>query len=125
MFAESADTWLRLEDDGDVTVAKLISQAIMDERVIRVIGQELYRQVEQLGRDQIVIDFSDVRHFSSSLLAVLIELSKKIKATKGRLVLCGLQPELLEVFAVTRLDGTLKIVVDMYEAMRQFAAKRR
>jgi anti-sigma B factor antagonist len=97
----------------------------MDERVIRVIGQELYRQVEQLGRDQIVIDFSDVRHFSSSLLAVLIELSKKIKATKGRLVLCGLQPELLEVFAVTRLDGTLKIVVDMYEAMRQFAAKRR
>ena len=125
MFAESADTWLRLEDDGDVTVAKLISQAIMDERVIRVIGQELYRQVEQLGRDQIVIDFSDVRHFSSSLLAVLIELSKKIKATKGRLVLCGLQPELLEVFAVTRLDGTLKIVVDMHAAMRQFAAKRR
>jgi len=123
MFAESADTWLRLEDDGDVTVAKLISQAIMDERVIRVIGQELYRQVEQLGRDQIVIDFSDVRHFSSSLLAVLIELSKKIKATKGRLVLCGLQPELLEVFAVTRLDGTLKIVVDMHAAMRQFAAK--
>jgi anti-sigma B factor antagonist len=123
MFAQSADTWLRFEEDGDVTVAKLITQAIMDERVIRVIGQELYRQVEQLGHDQIVVDFSDVRHFSSALLAVLLELNKRIKATKGRLILCGLRPELQEVFVVTKLDGTLKIVADISEAMRQFAGK--
>ena len=123
MFTQSADTWLRFEEDGDVTVAKLITQAIMDERVIRVIGQELYRQVEQLGHDQMVIDFSDVRHFSSALLAVLIELNKRIKATKGRLILCGLRPELHEVFVVTKLDGTLRIVAGVSEAMRQFAGK--
>jgi anti-sigma B factor antagonist len=80
----------------------------------------LYRQVEQLGHDQFVLDFSDVRHFSSALLAVLIELNKRIKATKGRLVLCGLRPELQEVFVVTKLNGTLKIVADMYEAKRLF-----
>ena len=123
MFAQSADTWVRFEDDDDVTVAKLITQAIMDERVIRIIGQELYRQVEQLGHDQIVVDFSDVRHFSSALLAVLLELNKRIKATRGRLILCGLRPELHEVFVVTKLDGALKIVANISEAMRQFAGK--
>jgi anti-sigma B factor antagonist len=120
MFSQSADTWLRIEEEGDVTVAKFVTQAIMDERVIRTIGQALYREVEQLGHDQLVLDFSDVRHFSSALLAVLIELNKRIKATKGRLVLCGLRPELQEVFIVTKLNGTLKIVADMYEAMRLF-----
>jgi anti-sigma B factor antagonist len=120
MFSQSADTWLRIEEEGDVTVAKFVTQAIMDERVIRIIGQALYREVEQLGHDQLVLDFSDVRHFSSALLAVLIELNKRIKATKGRLVLCGLRPELQEVFVVTKLNGTLKIVADMYEAMRLF-----
>jgi anti-sigma B factor antagonist len=120
MFSQSADTWLRIEEEGDVTVAKFVTQAIMDERVIRTIGQALYREVEQLGHDQLVLDFSDVRHFSSALLAVLIELNKRIKATKGRLVLCGLRPELQEVFVVTKLNGTLKIVADMYEAMRLF-----
>jgi anti-sigma B factor antagonist len=120
MFSQSADTWLRIEEEGDVTVAKFVTQAIMDERVIRTIGQALYREVEQLGHDQLVLDFSDVRHFSSALLAILIELNKRIKATKGRLVLCGLRPELQEVFVVTKLNGTLKIVADMYEAMRLF-----
>ena len=120
MFSQSADTWLRIEEEGDVTVAKFVTQAIMDERVIRTIGQALYREVEQLGHDQLVLDFSDVRHFSSALLAVLIELNKRIKATKGRLVLYGLRPELQEVFVVTKLNGTLKIVADMYEAMRLF-----
>jgi anti-sigma B factor antagonist len=120
MFSQSADTWLRMEEEGDVTVAKFVTQAIMDERVIRIIGQALYREVEQLGHDQLVLDFSDVRHFSSALLAVLIELNKRIKATKGRLVLCGLRSELQEVFVVTKLNGTLKIVADMYEAKRLF-----
>jgi anti-sigma B factor antagonist len=120
MFSQSADTWLRIEEEGDVTVAKFVTQAIMDERVIRIIGQALYREVEQLGHDQLVLDFSDVRHFSSALLAVLIELNKRIKATKGRLVICGLRPELQEVFVVTKLNGTLKIVADMYEALRLF-----
>jgi anti-sigma B factor antagonist len=120
MFSQSADTWLRIEEEGDVTVAKFVTQAIMDERVIRIIGQALYREVEQLGHDQLVLDFSDVRHFSSALLAVLIELNKRIKATKGRLVLCGLRSELQEVFVVTKLNGTLKIVADMYEAKRLF-----
>jgi anti-sigma B factor antagonist len=121
MFSQSAETWLRIEEEGDVTVAKFVTQAIMDERVIRIIGQALYREVEQLGHDQLVLDFSEVRHFSSALLAVLIELNKRIKATKGRLVLCGLRPELKEVFVVTKLNGTLKIVDDMGEAMRVFA----
>jgi anti-sigma B factor antagonist len=120
MFSQSADTWLRIEEEGDVTVAKFVTQAIMDERVIRIIGQALYREVEQLGHDQLVLDFSDVRHFSSALLAVLIELNKRIKVTKGRLVLCGLRPELQEVFVVTKLNGTLKIVADMGEATRLF-----
>jgi anti-sigma B factor antagonist len=121
MFSQSADTWLRIEEEGDVTVAKFVTQAIMDERVIRIIGQALYREVEQMGHDQLVLDFSDVRHFSSALLAVLIELNKRIKATKGRLVLCGLRPELQEVFIVTKLNGTLKIVPDTCEAMRLFS----
>jgi len=92
----------------------------MDERVIRIIGQELYRQVETQGKDQMLLDFSDVKHFSSALLAVIVELNKKIKATRGRLALCGLHPDLREVFVVTRLAGTLNIYEDRSEALDSF-----
>ena len=50
------------------------------------VGQALYREVEQLGHDQLVLDFSDVRHFSSALLAVLIELNKRINASGSAII---------------------------------------
>lgn len=120
MFGQPADTWLTVEETGEVTVVTFIVQAIVDERVIRIIGQELYRLVEKDGRDQMLLDFGDVKHFSSALLSVLIELNKRIKATKGKLALCGLHPDLHEVFVVTKLSTTLKIYAERSEALDSF-----
>jgi anti-sigma B factor antagonist len=121
MHGQSIETWLTIEQSEDVTIGTFIVRAIMDERVIRIIGQELYRLVEQQGQDRLVLDFGDVKHFSSALLAVLIELNKKVNATKGRLALCGLSPELREVFVVTKLIDRLNIYKNRSEALDSFA----
>jgi anti-sigma B factor antagonist len=120
MVGQSPATFMTAEQVGDVTVIRFITQGIMDERVIRILALELYRQVERLGRDQLVLDFTRVRHFSSGFLSALIELNKKIQALGGRLALCGLAPEIRQVFEITKLNRAMSICRDEEDALACF-----
>ena len=46
---------------------------------------------------------------SSSALRVLITLNSKAKAQKIALFLCGINPNIMEVFKITKLDSIFKI----------------
>ena len=53
---------------------------------------------------QLVLDLCDVQHVSSAALGELIKLKRKVVGMSGRLKIKNLQPDLLEVFRITRLD---------------------
>jgi anti-anti-sigma factor len=52
----------------------------------------------------VVLDFGTVRHINSSGIARLLRLRKRLIEENGRLVLCGLSPQVSSVFQVTGLD---------------------
>jgi anti-anti-sigma factor len=52
----------------------------------------------------VVLDFGTVRHINSSGIARLLRLRKRLIEEDGRLVLCGLNPQVSSVFQVTGLD---------------------
>jgi anti-anti-sigma factor len=114
---QSPYNWLEIDTIGDVMVVKFLTHAVVDERVIRIVSDELFR-LEQLGHRLFLLDFSLVRHLSSSILATLIKLHKKLQESGGTLALCAIDHDILPVFEVTHLNKILKIYDDRDEAIR-------
>jgi anti-anti-sigma factor len=75
-------------------------------------------QVEQVvesllssGRaSRVVLDLSHLNYVSSSFVARLVTMNRRIRATGGRLVLCGLHPVAYEIFQQFRLDKLFEIL---------------
>jgi anti-anti-sigma factor len=51
----------------------------------------------------VILDFHGVTYLSSAGFRPLLSLQRKVRERGGRLVLCHLDPKVLEVFSVTRL----------------------
>jgi anti-sigma B factor antagonist len=111
---------LEVEDIGDVTVVSFTDKKILDEQNIQVIGEQLFGLVDDSGRTKLLLNFSNVEYMSSAALGKLITLNKKIQAAGGKLVLCSIDPQIREVFEITRLDKVFVIRGDEQEALQMF-----
>ena len=111
---------LEIEDIGDVTVVCFTDRKILDEQNIQVIGEQLFSLVDELSRKNLLLNFSNVEYMSSAALGKLITLNKKVQASDGRLVLCNIDPQIREVFEITRLDKLFTIRSDEQEALQSF-----
>jgi anti-sigma B factor antagonist len=111
---------LEAEEIGDVTVVSFMDRKILDEQNIQVIGEQLFSLVDESGRKKLLLNFGNVEYMSSAALGKLITLNKKIQAVGGKLVLCNIDPQIREVFEITRLDKLFIIRGDEQEALQMF-----
>jgi anti-sigma B factor antagonist len=69
----------------------------------------------------ILLNFTNVEFLSSAALGKLITLDRKVKASKGRMKMCNIRPEIFEVFQITKLNKVFDIRKDEAEAMTAFS----
>jgi anti-sigma B factor antagonist len=100
---------LRVASAGGATVVELTDRRILDEVSINEIGEQLSGLVAASASPRFVLDFSGVAHLSSTALGMLITLHKRIREKGGELRLCGIQPAIMEVFVITRLNEIFSI----------------
>lgn len=115
-----ADVQLLTHQMRDVTVVNLNEGSILDTQQVEHLGAELYRIVDDRACRKLVIDFSKVKFLSSSALGILIRLQKKAGEIKGRVVLCGLRKELMQVFKITSLDRLFTFYDNEEQALAAF-----
>lgn len=116
-----AHPWLDVTVSGTITKARLTTRTLVDDRIVGAVGDELYRLGATPGA-RLLIDFSGVTRVASSMLAKVVELDRRLKAAGGRLVLCGLDPDVYDLFEVTRLNRIISIFPSETEALRQLGA---
>lgn len=109
---------------GDVMVASFMHSKLLDEINIHSIGVELLALVDQNKALKLIIDFGTVSYLSSAVLGKLMAIHKGISATKGILVLCGISPNILEVFKITKLDKLFSIDPDIKTALKTIEKKK-
>lgn len=63
----------------------------------------------------LVIDCAQVDYIASSGIGMLVSVLKKAHQAEGQLVLCGLNVELRELFALTRLDQVFPLASTIEE----------
>jgi anti-sigma B factor antagonist len=108
---------LRVAAIGGATVVELTDRRILDEVSISEIGEQLFSMVVRAAAPKFVLDFSGVAHMSSSALGMLITLHKRVREKGGELRLCGIQPAIMEVFVITRLNEIFSIASTKEQAL--------
>jgi anti-sigma B factor antagonist len=120
MSAQPRRRRLEVEDIGDVTVVNFTDKKILDEQNIQVIGEQLFSLVDELGRRKILLNFGNVEYLSSAALGKFITLNKKVNAAGGRLILCNIDPQIYEVFEITKLNKLFNIQKEEQAALQAF-----
>ena len=103
---------ITVEDIGDIAVVQFVDKKILDEQNIAMIGDDLFRLVDELGRRKLLLNFSNVEFMSSAALGKLIRLHQRMVQVGGKLVMCAIAKDIMTVFVLTKLDKMLKIVKD-------------
>ena len=108
--------------DG-VIVVELKDRRIVDELIIRDLGDELLSLLDEDGPNKILLNFSHVEFLSSAALGKLISLRKRAVAYGGEVKLSNICDSVYTIFELTGLTKPEKfdIKTDQDEALRAFA----
>jgi anti-sigma B factor antagonist len=111
---------LRVKQVTGVTQVEFIDRNILDEANIHQIGEEITALVDSSSAPKILINFANVDHLSSAALGTLITVNNRVKNRKGQLRLANIDPQISEVFKITKLDKLFQIHETTDAAMSSF-----
>ncbi|MFO0963558.1 MAG: STAS domain-containing protein [Phycisphaerales bacterium] len=115
-------SYVKVTHEPECTRVDFTEKHIIDEVVIRAIGNELTKLIDDTHRPRLVICFKGVEHLSSAALGTLITVNNRVKAKDGHLRLCDINPQILQIFEITKLNRILKIEKDMAAAKASLIA---
>jgi anti-anti-sigma factor len=95
---------LALSGKLDATTAKTF-----EDKILGVINS---------GTQRLVVDLSQLEYVSSSGLRVFLLAAKRLQATDGRIILCGLQDHVRQVFDLAGFSSILSIYGSPDEAIK-------
>lgn len=102
-------TRLKVKQWNGVSLVEFADRKILDEMCIAEIEEELFKLVESPTATNMLLSFSNVGHFSSAALGMLLKLKKKIDERKGTLKLSDINPQIYDVFKITQLNKKFDI----------------
>jgi len=116
-----SESRLRISKIDEITQVEFIDRNILDEANIQAISDEVSEIIEQAATPQLLINFANVDHLSSAALGALITINNKINEKNGKLRLANIDPQIYEVFVITRLNKLFSIHETLNDAMEQFS----
>ena len=111
---------LSIRQEGDTIVAHFLDRNILEEAAIKQIGDEIIELVDRSPNVKLLLVFDNVEHLSSTALGMLITVNNKVRQRGGQLRLSDIDPQLFEVFAITKLDHLFQIYDRAQEAAESF-----
>mgnify|MGYP001792913823 CR=1 FL=1 len=105
----SNDSRLRITRDAGIARVEFVDRNILDEANIQAIHDEIATLIDAEETPRILISFSNVDHLSSAALGTLITINNKVRNRNGQLRLADIDPQIYEVFVITRLNKLFEI----------------
>jgi anti-sigma B factor antagonist len=106
---DSAESKIFIQHGIDVTIITFHDEKILEEKHIKELEESIMPAVEDGQRENLMLDFSNVRFLSSTFLGLLIKIHKRICERKGHLKLCNINPDIYKVFEITQLNKVFDI----------------
>jgi anti-anti-sigma factor len=117
---------LNIVERQDVVMVTFNNVKILDESVIRQIGGEFDKlTTEAAAERKLLLNFDRVTFMSSAMIGQIMKLYKQSKADGIALKLCSIEPTIMEVFKITRLDKLLDIRKTEADALASFGPPKK
>ena len=101
------------------TVVEFRIASLMDPIELDAIGRELYRLIDEEDRRRLILDFERVQYLSSQAIGIIMAMRKKLAVLKkSQLVLCSVNPPLVQLLKITGLDKVLVVKPTQKEAVK-------
>ena len=111
--------WFSVRPDGGITVADVISGKIATNQDVVRVSQAF---ISRGSPPRVILNLSGVQLVSSSFIAGLIALNRRMQDAQGKLVLCELTPIVRETLAGAKLDRILTMVDKESDAVALFSS---
>jgi anti-sigma B factor antagonist len=116
----SSESRLKVKRDGGIIEVQFRDRNILDEANIQQIGEEIRGLVEAEPQPKLLINFTDVDHLSSAALGTLITINNRVRLLNGQLRLSNIDPQIYQVFVITKLNKIFEIHESNDKAVASF-----
>jgi anti-sigma B factor antagonist len=107
-----------IEIKGDALIARP-QMKIVDDQSLKALAQAIDQKADaDSGVNVVVLDLSRVQLLPSLVLGLLLQMANKCKARRQKLKLAAMQPQIRQVFSITRLDRVFDIVPSVDAALQ-------
>ncbi|MBU4272306.1 MAG: type I polyketide synthase [Planctomycetes bacterium] len=108
---------IKQELKGEVRLLAIDAVRLVDVETIDQCYREIAAVLDKSEESHVLLDFGRVGFMSSMALGMLIRVSKRCKEYKVSLKLCGIAPEIHQVFKITGMDKIFDIHADAASAI--------
>ena len=102
---------------GGVNIVDLTLPHALDIEEFDRLNEAILELIRKEPEGQWVLDLSQLSYMGSAALGLLVNLRQQIKQSGGRLVLCGLSPQLMHIFKTCCMERLFKIVKSRNDAV--------
>jgi anti-sigma B factor antagonist len=119
-FSSSSD-YLSVKDVEGVAVILILETATMlDGDRVEKVARELFELIETKKYKKVLLNLYNAGYMSSTMLAQLVRLQRKMHEQRGKLRLCCLRPPVMDAFKVSQFDHLFEIYADEPSALKKF-----
>jgi len=111
----------RVSKAGAVNVVDLTLPHTLDIHEFDRLNESILALVRGEPEGQWVLDLARLSYMGSAALGLMVNLRQQIKQSGGTLVLCGLSPQLLQIFKTCCMERLFKIVKSRADAIAEAA----
>lgn len=120
-MAEDPGGALEWDTVGEVTVIRVRATRLWDDAATDALFDQVYALIEDPARHKFVLDVGAIEYLASAALGKLVTLGRKVRAARGRLVLCDVPGPVQRLLQLTHLDEMLLAYDSEREAVRALA----
>ena len=110
-----------LSRSGSVNVVDLTLPHTLDIHEFDRLNESILTLVRGEPEGQWVLDLSRLSYMGSAALGLMVNLRQQIKQSGGRLVLCGLSPQLMHIFKTCCIERLFRIAKTREDAIAEAA----
>lgn len=108
----------RAKNIDSIIMVEITESHFMEEHPIDVLGQELSSLTNNPEKTNVILDLSSLKFMATMVMSKFIVLQKRLRARGGKLILCNLQPYILETIRLTQLHKVFEITKNRKAAFR-------
>jgi anti-anti-sigma factor len=106
--------------DGVAVITFLETASMMEGEKVDALARELFEVIESKKYTKFLLNLYNAGYLSSTMLAQLVRLNRKMHELRGKVKLCCLRPPVMDAFKVSQFDKLFEIYPDEPTALKTF-----